>query len=108
MSNQLQVLPRYIYWLTQITLIFMVPFYEEISFRGGLFSALEIWIKNPYFASCITSITFALLHTQYTDIYSIIVLFIMSLILVSARRKTNGLLLPIILHMLMNSTAVLL
>ncbi|MBU9828510.1 CPBP family intramembrane metalloprotease [Rahnella sp. FC061912-K] len=107
MSNQPQLFPRYVYWLTQLTLIFMVPLYEEISFRGGLFSALQIWIKNPYFASCVTSITFSLLHTQYTDINSMVILFFISLILVSARRKTNGLLLPITLHMLMNSAAVL-
>lgn len=108
MSNQFQYFPRYVYWLTQITLVFMVPFYEEISFRGGLFSALQIWMKNSYVAACVTSLTFALLHTQYSDFTSICVLFLISLALVSARVKSNGLLLPIILHMLMNGVPFLL
>ncbi|HFP0377929.1 TPA: CPBP family glutamic-type intramembrane protease, partial [Escherichia coli] len=43
------------------------------------------------------------LHLQYTDFRTFLMLFLISLVLISAKIKSNGLLMPILLHMAMNA-----
>lgn len=91
------------FYLTQFALIFLAPVYEEIVFRGCLFGAFQAWFANrKIWAAVATSVLFALLHTQYADVRVMIILFFVSLTLVAARIKSNGLLMPIALHSTMN------
>ncbi|MDT3249601.1 CPBP family glutamic-type intramembrane protease [Serratia sp. root2] len=53
-------------------------------------------------ASLVTSFLFAMLHTQYTDIRTLIILFIVSIILIVARIISKGVMTPVLLHMTMN------
>ncbi|BBG71946.1 CPBP family intramembrane glutamic endopeptidase [Serratia marcescens] len=92
-----------LFWLNILMLIFIVPIYEELVFRGCLLSALLTFFRgNIFIASLVTSLLFALLHTQYTDIRTLIILFLISIILISARIVSKGILMPIVLHMAMN------
>lgn len=96
-----------IFWMNTLLLIFLVPIYEEIVFRGCLFSAfLQCFRGDIYSSSLMTSILFAVLHTQYTDIRTLIILVIVSLILIGARIVSRGLMMPMLLHMAMNGTVM--
>lgn len=89
-------------------LVFIVPIYEEIIFRGCLFNALMYWFNDKvHWTAIILSILFSLSHTQYLDWRAYALLFATSLILTYARVKTKGIYLPIALHMLMNAIVAL-
>jgi hypothetical protein len=95
------------FWMNILLLIFVVPIYEEIIFRGCLLNAFIILFKgNIYFSSFLTSVIFALLHTQYTDIRTFFILFMVSLILIGARVTSRGLMMPISLHIAMNGIVI--
>ncbi|MDZ5864462.1 type II CAAX endopeptidase family protein [Klebsiella pneumoniae] len=94
----------YIFWINAILLICIVPVYEEIVFRGCLFNILKFWFRgNIYGAAIVVSLIFSAVHLQYTEIRTFIMLFLVSLTLTAARVKSQGLLMPVILHMLMNT-----
>lgn len=93
-----------LFWLNFLMLVFVVPVYEELVFRGCLLSAFLTFFRgNIFIASLVTSILFALLHTQYTDSRTLIILFLVSIILIAARIISRGLIMPMLLHMAMNS-----
>lgn len=46
------------------------------------------------------------MHLQYSDIRTFVMLFLVSLTLIVARVKSNGILMPILLHMLMNVVVI--
>ncbi|WP_249415137.1 MULTISPECIES: CPBP family intramembrane glutamic endopeptidase [Enterobacteriaceae] len=48
------------------------------------------------------ALIFSAVHLQYTEIRTFIILFLVSLTFTVARVKSGGLLMPVILHMLMN------
>ena len=54
----------------------------------------------------VVSAIFAVMHTQYVDLRTLLMLFIVSQVLILARLKSNGLLMPILLHILMNGTVI--
>ena len=82
----------------------LVPVYEEIVFRGCLFNSFKFWFNdNIYTSAIVTSVIFSALHLQYTDFHTFLMLFLVSLVLISAKIKSNGLLMPILLHMSMNA-----
>lgn len=90
-----------------MSLIFIAPVYEEMIFRGCLFNAFQYWFKDKTrLTSAVVSAIFALMHTQYVDFRTLLLLFIVSLVLIYARIKSNGILMPIMLHILMNGTVV--
>ncbi|WP_191121322.1 CPBP family intramembrane glutamic endopeptidase [Serratia marcescens] len=92
-----------LFWLNFFMLVLIVPIYEELAFRGGLLTALLVFFRgNIYIASLVTSFLFAALHTQYTDVRTLIVLFLISIILIASRIISRGILMPIALHMAMN------
>ena len=100
-------LNHYAFWLGNLPLIFIVPIYEEIIFRGCLFNTFEYWFnENIYGSAVAVSVLFSLLHTQYSDVRSLFILFLVSLTLVAARVKSKGLLMPIVLHMMMNGIVI--
>lgn len=102
-------LSSYALWLSTLTMIFLAPVYEEIIFRGCLFNAFQYWFNDKtWLSSVVVSAIFAVLHTQYVDLRTLLMLFIISLVLILARIKSNGLLMPIMLHVLMNGTVMVL
>ncbi|EAN6152251.1 CPBP family intramembrane metalloprotease [Salmonella enterica] len=96
-------LEHYYFWLANFPLVFIVPVYEEIVFRGCLFNTFKYWFnENVYLSAIPVSILFSILHTQYSDIRTLFILFLVSMVLILARVKSNGILMPIVLHMMMN------
>lgn len=95
------------FWLANLPLIFIVPIYEEIVFRGCLFNAFKYWFnENIYGSAVAVSVLFSVLHTQYSDMRTLFILFLVSLALVAARVKSKGILMPIVLHMVMNGVVI--
>ncbi|HCP6539493.1 TPA: CPBP family intramembrane metalloprotease [Escherichia coli] len=81
----------------------LVPVYEEIVFRGCLFNSFKFWFQdNIYIPAIVTSVIISALHLQYTYFRTFLMLFLVSLVLISEKIKSNGLLIPILLHMAMN------
>lgn len=54
----------------------------------------------------VVSVIFAIMHTQYVDLRTLLMLFLVSQVLILARLKSNGLLMPILLHIVMNGTVI--
>lgn len=85
-----------------IAVVILAPLYEEIIFRGVVYG----YFKNTLMCGTMTSVVFSSLiflslHWYY-DMLSLFVLFFISVILAYARALTYGILLPFILHSLMN------
>lgn len=99
--------PAHFSVLLVILLVIVAPVYEEFFFRGCLFGGLSLLLKNNIIAGVVTSIIFCAMHTQYSEFYDFLVLFISSLFMVHMRLRTNGLLYPIILHGTMNLAFVI-
>lgn len=92
-----------ILWIKIFSSVFLVPVYEEIVFRGCLFNSFKLWFHdNIYIPAIVTSVIISALHLQYTYFRTFLMLFLVSLVLISAKIKSNGLLMPILLHMAMN------
>lgn len=100
-------LDAHVFWLNAIVMILLVPVYEEMVFRGCLFSVFKYWLgNNNYAAAVAVSVVFSACHLQYIDWRSFLILFLVSLMLVIGRIKTGGILMPIILHALMNAVVI--
>ncbi|EBO7295268.1 CPBP family intramembrane metalloprotease, partial [Salmonella enterica] len=106
-SKSLSGLGGSIYWINALLLICIVPVYEEIVFRGCLFNIFKFWFRGNVFCAAITvALIFSTLHLQYTETRTFIMLFLVSLMLTIARIKSRGLLMPVLLHMLMNLVVI--
>ncbi|MBD8169628.1 CPBP family intramembrane glutamic endopeptidase [Erwinia persicina] len=90
----------------QISYIILAPVYEEIAIRGGLFGSLNIFLRAKVPAAILSSLIFSFLHTQYSGYKPFVILFFVSLTLTVARIRSNGLLLPVMLHILMNCIVI--
>ena len=90
----------------QLSYVILAPVYEEIAIRGGLFGSLNILLRAKIPAAILSSLIFSFLHTQYSGYKPFIILFFVSLTLTAARIRSNGLLLPVILHVLMNFVVI--
>lgn len=86
---------------------FIIPFYEEVIYRGCLFGLINYLTKNAITSSLATSLVFSLMHAQYNSIAAHVILFFVSMILINVRIKTNGLYSPILLHSGMNMLAII-
>jgi membrane protease YdiL (CAAX protease family) len=95
-------------WILLLSTVLLAPIFEEILFRGFLLQAFLLWAPRSRLAcSVLTSLLFAAMHTQYIHWQTIAVLTLFSIMLCYARLRSNGLLLPIVLHMLNNLIALL-
>ena len=99
-------------WLLVLAMVVVAPLYEELIFRGLLWSAIaeqfegrDSGVRGAVIASTITSFIFAFIHFQY-GIYEISTIVVLALIFCYARFKSSSLLLPILLHMLNNGAAM--
>ncbi|WP_026349065.1 CPBP family intramembrane glutamic endopeptidase [Psychrobacter lutiphocae] len=95
-------------WLLILVMVVVAPIYEEVVFRGLLWSALTEQFegtKGVWIASLVTSAIFALIHLQY-EWYEMGVIFVLALLLSYARAKSGSLLLPIIIHIVNNGAVM--
>ena len=100
-------------WLLVFAMVIIAPFYEELIFRGILWSAIAEQFPSSLYsehrgaivASMVTSLIFAIIHLQY-GIYEISTIVVLALIFCYARIKSGSLWLPILLHMINNGAAM--
>jgi len=90
--------------LLWLSLVFVAPLLEEISIRGFLFKGIEHSKIGPVGAVLITSLVWAILHTQY-DAYGIASIFTGGLLLGWARLNSKSVWVPVVMHVLMNIIA---
>lgn len=97
-------------WLLVMVIVVVAPIYEELVFRGLIWSAIAEQFdrrRGIIIASIVSSLLFAAIHTQY-DLFEMGAIFILALIFCYVRVKSNSLLLPMLLHILNNGVAMLL
>lgn len=100
-------------WLLVFAMVIVAPIYEELIFRGLLWSAITEQFTSPpdteyrgaIVASLVTSFIFAVIHLQY-GIYEISTIVVLALIFCYARIKSGSLILPMILHIVNNGAAM--
>lgn len=95
-------------WLLIIAMVVVAPLYEELVFRGLLWTAIAEQFdrsRGAVIASVVTSLIFAVIHLQY-GIYEISTIIVLALIFCYARFKSGSLLLPILLHSINNGVAM--
>lgn len=85
--------------------VILGPVAEEVLFRGVLLSWARSWMKDAT-AIVATALLFALIHPQYG--LGMGTIFVYGLIFAWARIKSGDLVVPILLHVLMNGFATLL
>lgn len=95
-------------WSLAFAICFIAPFCEELIFRGFLLNASIQWGRFARQGGIIvTSVIFALLHTQYQAASTFIWLFTFSALMCVIRMASRGLLLPVLLHMINNLFVVI-
>ena len=100
-------------WLLIFAMVIVAPIYEELIFRGLLWSAIAEQFSNvanaehrgAIVASLVTSVIFAVIHLQY-GMYEISTIVILALIFCYARIKSGSLVLPMLLHIVNNGAAM--
>ena len=95
-------------WLLIIAMVIVAPIYEELVFRGLLWSAIKEQFptqRGTIIASILTSVIFAIIHLQY-GLYEITTIVLLAMIFCYARIKSGSLLLPILLHIINNGVAM--
>ncbi|MEE8528029.1 MAG: type II CAAX endopeptidase family protein [Gammaproteobacteria bacterium] len=90
-----------LFWLA---LVIAAPAFEELFFRGFLLEGLRHMSPGPVGAVIFTAGLWAAIHVQY-DLFDITTIFLFGLILSAARLKAGSVLLPFIMHALLNLVA---
>lgn len=96
-------------WLVFISLVLLPPLVEEIICRGFLYTGLRTKLTKLS-AAIITSVLFAVAHLQWGSGNALLWVaaldtFVLSLILVYLREKTDSLAAPMMVHMMKNGLA---
>ena len=92
-------------WLLAVAIVIIAPIYEEVIFRGFIWTGLSQSKLGVWGASVLTSVIFALIHFQYgwVELVSIVLL---AMLFSYARYISGSLYLPIVLHILNNGLAM--
>ncbi len=93
-------------WLLFMSIIVLNPLFNELLFRGFVLSGLENSELTPVGAVIVTSFIWALVHYQL-DLYMVVITFALGIVFGFSRIYSRSILLPIGLHMFMNSAALL-
>ena len=91
-------------WLFWAALIVAAPLFEEVFFRGFLFKGLETSFLGAAGTIVVTAAIWAAIHLQY-DAYGIGTVFVLGLLLGTARAHAGTLLLPLGMHAAANLLA---
>lgn len=101
--------PSQINWITILVMTLIVPYYEEIVYRGCAFGAVcSVYRKNLIIPCVVTSLFFCLMHGQYYNILGQVVIFVVSMLLFAIRIKTRSLFYSMLIHSGMNAFVILL
>lgn len=92
-------------WLLVVAIVVIVPIYEEMIFRGFMWSALVNSKMGVWGASIVSSILFAVVHAQYGWV-EWVGIFALAMLFSYARYCSGSLWLPIVLHILNNGLAM--
>ena len=95
-------------WLLIVVMVVVAPIYEELMFRGIIWSALQEQLSGTrglWLASLISSALFAVIHLQY-GIYEISTIMLLAMLFCYARIKSGSLLLPMAMHIVNNGLAM--
>ena len=100
-------------WILIFAMVIVAPIYEELIFRGLLWSAIAEQFSGVTYAkhcgaviaSLVTSVIFAVIHLQY-GLYEISTIVVLALIFCYARIKSGSLVLPMLLHIINNGAAM--
>lgn len=87
--------------LLWIAIVLVAPIYEEVLFRGFLFTGIQESKLGPIGAILITSLGWAILHSQY-DVYGITTIFILGIAFGIARLSTKSIFVPTTMHIINN------
>ncbi len=88
-----------------IAIVVIGPIFEEVVFRGFLFSGLEASVVGPIGAIVLTSLAWAGIHLQY-DLFDLTSIFVLGILLGTAKVKTGSLYITSGMHMLVNFLAM--
>lgn len=92
-------------WVLILAVVLIIPIYEELIFRGFMWSALVNSKLGIVGAILITSGVFAWVHFQY-GVVELMMIFALALLFGMARLYSGSLKLPIFLHITNNSMAM--
>lgn len=92
------------YIVLWIAVIIGAPLFEELLFRGFLFESLLNSKAGFIGATLITAASWAIIHLQY-GWYEIFTIFLIGVVLAYAKHRSQSLLIPFLMHMLMNLAA---
>ena len=92
--------------LLWLAVVAIAPVYEELLFRGFLFTGIANSRIGSVGAVILTSMAWAATHSQY-DIYNLTGIFAVGLLLGYARLKSNSVYAPISIHVIINAIATI-
>jgi membrane protease YdiL (CAAX protease family) len=92
-------------WPLWLAIVIAAPVFEELFFRGFLYTGFAKSFIGPYGAVFLTTLVFAVIHIQY-DLLGMTMVFVVGLILGFARLLSGSVLLTIGLHSLYNMIAL--
>lgn len=91
-------------WLLVLAIVIAAPLLEEVFFRGFLYRGIAMTRAATIGAIVITAALWSWLHVQY-DAYGMFNVFVMGLLLGTARKRSGSVLVPIGMHALNNALA---
>jgi hypothetical protein len=92
-------------WWLWVAVMLAAPLSEELFFRGFLFKGMQTSVLGVSGTVLLTSALWAAIHLQY-DVMYIGVIFVLGTFFGYARYKTGSVLLPILMHVIYNSIAM--
>jgi len=93
--------------LVFLTICIVVPIMEEVVFRGWLFSKIAQTKLGNIGALILSSILFTVIHTQYDNNITLVMIFLLGMLLGIVRYKSGNVNYCIAVHMLFNSLAII-
>lgn len=93
--------------LISFTLCVIIPIMEELIFRGWLFTKVAQTKLGNIGALILTAIIFTIIHSQYENSVTFIMLLFFGLLLGYTRYKSNNISYSIAIHILFNSLAIM-
>ncbi|GJM34645.1 MAG: hypothetical protein DHS20C18_36460 [Saprospiraceae bacterium] len=93
--------------LRSLGIVLLAPLSEELLFRGLLYSRIKETPLKYIGAIVIPAIIFALIHIQYSEALTFVIIFVDGLFLGLARHYSKSVLLAFLLHALANLGAVI-
>lgn len=87
------------------TIVLLAPLAEEVAFRGTMYGSLVKQKLHPALTVLLPALAFTVIHFQYSGL-GLGFIFIDGVIFGLARRHTNSLFVPVLLHTLGNAYAI--